>query len=168
MHVPEALAEALSPAWLTEALGTRYPGIEVVAVTPGPVVSRISTNARFRIEWHRKPMLAVACLVFFFIGAPLGAIIRKGGMGLPTVFAIVFFLVFHIISFSMEKLVVAGGIGAWPGMWIGTLVLAPIGAFLTWKAATDSPLFDADAYYRGWQRFRSILRRSHAHPSTVQ
>lgn len=115
--------------------------------------------ARFRIEWHRKLVLAFACLVFFFIGAPLGAIIRKGGMGLPTVFAIVFFLIFHIVSFSMEKLVIAGGIGAWPGMWVSTFILLPIGVVLTWKAATDSPLFDADAYYRGWQRVTSLFTR---------
>jgi lipopolysaccharide export system permease protein len=124
--------------------------------------------SRFAVEMHRKPMLAFACLVFFFIGAPLGAIIRKGGMGLPTVFAILFFLVFHIISFSSEKLVISGGIGAWPGMWISTLALLPIGIFLTWKAATDSPLFVADAYYRGWERFRSMFRRRHARTTTVQ
>lgn len=123
---------------------------------------------RFRIEWHRKLMLAFACMVFFFIGAPLGAIIRKGGMGLPTVFAIIFFLVFHIISFSMEKLAIAGGITPWPGMWISTLVLLPIGVLLTWKAATDSPIFDADAYYRGWQRFLSFFKRSNANSATVQ
>lgn len=118
---------------------------------------RAEQVARFRIEWHRKLVLAFACLVFFFIGAPLGAIIRKGGMGLPTVFAIVFFLIFHIVSFSMEKLVIAGGIGAWPGMWVSTFILLPIGILHIWKAATDSPLFDADAYYRGWQRFRSLF-----------
>ena len=128
---------------------------------------RIEQVNRFRIEWHRKLMLAFACLVFFFIGAPLGAIIRKGGMGLPTVFAIIFFLVFHIISFSMEKLAIAGGITPWPGMWISTLVLLPIGALLTWKAATDSPLFDADSYYRGWQRILSLFKRSNANSSTV-
>ena len=124
--------------------------------------------SRYRIEWHRKPMLAAACILFFFIGAPLGAIIRKGGMGLPVVFAIVFFLAFHIISFSTEKLVIADGVEAWPGMWISTLVLLPIGLVLTWKAASDSPLFDSDAYYRGWERFRSLFRRSHADPTTVQ
>lgn len=128
---------------------------------------RLEQLARFDVEMHRKPMLAIACLIFFFIGAPLGAIIRKGGMGLPTVFAIIFFLIFHIISFSMEKLVIAGGIGAWPGMWISSLVLLPMGMLLTWKAATDSPLFDADAYYRGWDRFRSIIRRKNAHSTTV-
>ncbi len=128
---------------------------------------RIEQVNRFRIEWHRKLMLAFACLVFFFIGAPLGAIIRKGGMGLPTVFAIMFFLVFHIISFSMEKLAIAGGITPWPGMWISTLVLLPVGVLLTWKAATDSPLFDADSYYRGWQRILSLFKRSDANSSAL-
>lgn len=124
--------------------------------------------SRHRIEWHRKPMLAVTCLVFFLIGAPLGAIIRKGGMGLPVVFAILFFLVFHIVSFSMEKLVIAGELEAWPGMWLATLILLPVGLFLLWKAATDSPLLDADAYYRGWDRIRRTFRGSrHAHPPAV-
>jgi lipopolysaccharide export system permease protein len=122
---------------------------------------------RFRIEWHRKFMLAFTCVVFFFIGAPLGAIIRKGGMGLPVVFAIFFFLIFHIVSFSMERLAIAGGIDPWPGMWISTLILVPIGIVLTWKASTDSPLFDADVYYRGWEKIRSLFKRKHAHPSTV-
>ncbi len=129
---------------------------------------RLEQISRFQVEWHRKPMLALACILFFFIGAPLGAIIRKGGMGLPVVFAIMFFLIFHIISFSTEKLVIAGEMQAWPGMWISSMVLLPIGIVLTWKASTDSPLFDADAYYRGWERFRSIFQRRHAHPPTVQ
>jgi lipopolysaccharide export system permease protein len=128
---------------------------------------RTEQISRFAVEWHRKPMLALACLLFFFIGAPLGAIIRKGGMGLPVVFAIVFFLIFHIVSFSTEKLVIAGEAAAWPGMWISSLVLLPIALLLTWKATTDSPLFDADAYYRGWERVRSLFQRKHAHPSTL-
>lgn len=124
--------------------------------------------SRHRIEWHRKPMLAFTCLVFFLIGAPLGAIIRKGGMGLPVVFAIVFFLVFHIVSFSMEKLVIAGELEAWPGMWLATLVLLPVGLFLFWKASADSPLLEADAYYRGWDRLKRTFRgTAHAHSSTV-
>lgn len=129
---------------------------------------RMEQISRFQVEWHRKPMLALACLLFFFIGAPLGAIIRKGGMGLPVVFAIMFFLVFHIISFSTEKLVISGKLAPWPGMWISSMVLLPIGILLTWKASTDSPLFDADAYYRGWERVRSLFRRHHAHPPALQ
>ncbi len=128
---------------------------------------RISQLTKFRIEWHRKLMLAVACLSFFFIGAPLGAIVRKGGMGLPTVFAIIFFLIFHIISYSTEQLVKAGELAPFPGMWISTFVLLPIGAFLTWKAATDSPLLDADAYARVWDKLRS-LRSTRAHTPTLQ
>ena len=123
--------------------------------------------AKFEVEWHRKPMLAFACVVFFFIGAPLGAIVRKGGMGLPAVIAIIFFLVFHILSYSTEQMVKSGSLPAWPGMWISTLVLLPVGIFLTWKAATDSPLFDRDAYARAWSRFRAIFARN-ARPPVVQ
>lgn len=128
---------------------------------------RTEQLSRFMLEWHRKRMLAAACLIFFFIGGPLGAIIRRGGMGLPVVFAIIFFLIFHIVSFSTEKLVISGALNPWPGMWISSMVLFPIAALLTWKASTDSPLFDADAYYRGWERFRSLFRRRHAHSSAV-
>jgi len=112
---------------------------------------------RYDIEWHRKLMLSFACIVFFFIGAPLGAIVCKGGMGLPAVWAIVFFLIFHIISYSTEQLVKTGELAAWPGMWISTFVLLPIGAYLTWQAATDSPLLDADAWSRGWDKLRARI-----------
>lgn len=129
---------------------------------------RLEQIAKFQVEWHRKLMLAFACVVFFFIGAPLGAIVRKGGVGLPAVIAILFFLVFHILSYSTEQMVEAGTLSAWPGMWISTMVLLPIGIFLTWKAASDSPLFDRDAYARFWERLRSFLLPRHAHTSTVQ
>jgi lipopolysaccharide export system permease protein len=128
--------------------------------------SRLTQIAKFRVEWHRKLMLAAACIIFFFIGAPLGAIVRKGGMGLPTVFAIIFFLIFHIISYSTEQLVKAGELAPWPGMWISTLVLIPVGAFLTWKATTDSPLLEADAYARVWDKLRSRFR-NRAHTPTL-
>ena len=129
---------------------------------------RSSLLARFKVEWHRKIMLAFACIIFLFIGAPLGAIIRKGGMGMPTVFAILFFLVFHVISFSAEKLVISGKLEAWPGMWISSAVLLPLGAFLTWKAATDSPILDRDAYHRGWDKLRKLFAPSrHADPATM-
>lgn len=123
--------------------------------------------AKFQVEWHRKLVLAGACIVFFFIGAPLGAIVRKGGMGLPAIIAILFFLVFHILSYSTEQMVKAGDLPAWPGMWISTLVLLPIGMFITWKAATDSPLFDRDAYDRIRERIRPRSKPRHAHPAIV-
>lgn len=124
--------------------------------------------SKFGIEWHRKIMLATACLVFFFIGAPLGSIIRKGGLGAPTVFAIIFFLIFHITSFSMERLVISGKLEPFPGMWISTLVLLPIGLYLTYQAATDSPLFDRDAYARNWDKLKQrFLTKGNEGPSIV-
>lgn len=104
---------------------------------------------RHKIEWHRKFALSIACLLLFFIGAPLGAIIRKGGFGLPVVVSTLFFLLFHIVSFIGEKFVRSGVLEARYGMWISSAVILPIGVFLTYKATMDSPLFD----YFGWMSF---------------
>lgn len=172
---PEALPAATSapgapppPAVHDQAIDMARATMNFLERTDEERKASLEQIARHGVEWHRKLMLAFACLIFFFIGAPLGAIIRKGGMGLPTVFAIVFFLIFHIVSFSTEKLVISLKLPPWPGMWISSLVLLPIGIWLTWKAATDSPLLDRDAYYRGWYRLRSLMRgRRDATPSTV-
>lgn len=104
--------------------------------------------ARHEIEWHRKFSLSIACILLFFIGAPMGAIIRKGGLGMPVVVSILFFLVYHIISISGEKLVKQLELEAWQGMWISSIVLIPIGAILTYKATTDSMLLDSTFYTR--------------------
>lgn len=104
------------------------------------------TNAKYKAEWHRKFTLSIACLVLFFIGAPLGAIIRKGGLGMPVVISVVFFIIFHILSITGEKLANEGKISSSVGMWMATLILLPIGVFLTYKAKADSSLFDMDAY----------------------
>jgi lipopolysaccharide export system permease protein len=103
---------------------------------------------KHRIEWHRKFTLSFACLILFFIGAPLGAIIRKGGLGMPVVVSILFFVTYHVISISGEKFAREGVIPPWRGMWTSSLILLPIGIFLTYKATTDSALFDKDAYVR--------------------
>jgi lipopolysaccharide export system permease protein len=116
------------------------------------IEGRSKTLAKHNIEWQRKFTLSFACLILFFIGAPLGAIIRKGGLGMPVVVSIVFFLVYHIISISGEKFAREGVIPPWKGMWLSSLILLPIGIFLTWKATTDSVLFDRDVYSRVWKR----------------
>jgi len=103
----------------------------------------------FLIELNRKFTLAVSCMVLFFIGAPLGAIIRKGGLGLPVVMSVLFFLLYHIISTIGEKSVKEGSLSPGFGMWIAIFTLAPLGAFLTYKATADSVLFDLD-YYKRW------------------
>ncbi|MNE93432.1 putative permease YjgP/YjgQ family protein [compost metagenome] len=78
----------------------------------------------------------------------MGAIVRKGGLGLPVVVSILFFLVFHVLSISGEKFAKQGALAPYQGMWMATIVLVPIGAFLTYKAATDSALFDVEKYQR--------------------
>ncbi len=101
---------------------------------------------RYIIEYNRKFTLAVSCLVLFFIGAPLGAIIRKGGLGLPVVVSVLFFLVYHIISTVGEKSVKVGNMNPILGMWMAIFILTPVGLFLTYKATIDSALFDVDVY----------------------
>lgn len=109
------------------------------------------------IEWHRKFTLSVGCLVLFLIGAPLGSIIRKGGLGTPLVFAIIFFVVFHLFNTFGEKFVKSEQASALGGMWLSTLVLIPVGAFLTFKAMRDSQLFNQEFYYRSFKEVRRFF-----------
>ncbi len=103
-------------------------------------------DIRYRLEWHRKFTLAISCLLLFGIGAPLGAIIRKGGLGLPVVVAIIFFLIFHIISTVAEKSAKDDSLSPVLGMWMAIIVLTPLAIFLTYKSTSDSALFDIDQY----------------------
>jgi len=105
-----------------------------------------SKDILYNVEFQRKFTLAVSCLLLFSIGAPLGAIIRKGGLGLPVVVAIIFFLIYHIISTVSEKSAKEGNIDAFWGMWMAIFVLSPLAIFLAYKAATDSALFDIEQY----------------------
>ncbi|MDN3587184.1 LptF/LptG family permease [Pedobacter aquatilis] len=107
------------------------------------------------VEYQRKFTLAASCILLFFIGAPLGAIIRKGGMGLPVVIAIVFFLIYHIITTVAEKSAREGNLNPIFGMWIAFIILSPLAVFLTYKATVDSALFDVN-YYK--QFFIKLLR----------
>ncbi len=106
---------------------------------------------KHEIAWHTKFALSFACFLFFFIGAPLGAIIRKGGFGLPFIVAIVFFVLYYIVSMSGNKFVRENVMPAYIGIWISSLVIIPLGALFTWKATTDSALFNTDAYISVFQ-----------------
>ena len=119
--------------------------------------SRDERIARHEIEWHRKFTLSIACLVLFFIGAPLGAIIRKGGLGMPVVVSVIFFLFYHIISITGEKLVKNLEIEPVLGMWIATIILTPIGAYLTYKATTDSMVLDSTFYTKLIDNLKRIV-----------
>ena len=112
---------------------------------------------RHQIELYRKFTLAFACLIFFFIGAPLGAIIRKGGLGAPVVISVVMFIVYYIIDNTGYKMAREAIWPCWAGMWLSSFVLLPIGMFLTYKAATDSPLFNPDAWIIKARRWKEKI-----------
>lgn len=117
-------------------------------------------DVRFhKIEWHRKFSLSLACIVLFFIGAPLGSIIRKGGLGMPLVVAIVFFLIFHLLNMFGEKFVKEGIMSPVMGMWLAVIVLTPVGAFFTYKAMHDSQLFNKEFYYRLFKKIRPLFSK---------
>jgi lipopolysaccharide export system permease protein len=101
-----------------------------------------------QIEYHNKFTLSVACIIFFFIGAPLGSIIRKGGLGTPLVISVIMFIIYYIISITGENFAEEGAIPAYIGMWISTAVFLPIGIFLTYKATNDSVILNSDTYIK--------------------
>ena len=101
---------------------------------------------RHLTEWHKKFTLSFACMVFFFIGAPLGAIIRKGGLGMPVVISVILFIFYYIVDNIGFKMARDGVWAAWEGMWLSSAVLAPLGIFLTYKAVNDSVILNADTY----------------------
>lgn len=111
--------------------------------------------AKHEVQWHRKFTLSLACLIFFLIGAPLGAIIRRGGLGLPTVVSVLFFILYYVLSISGEKFAREGFIAPDIGMWLSTIVLLPLAIFLSYKAITDSSLLNLN-YYR--DRIKNLVK----------
>ncbi len=115
---------------------------------------------RHEIEWHKKFTLAAACLIFLFIGAPLGAIIRKGGLGMPAVISTVFFILYYIISLTGEKIVREGIVPSFQGMWMASVILIITGIFLTYKATNDSSMLNIDTYLSFIRKFLGIDRNT--------
>lgn len=113
---------------------------------------------KHEIEWHRKFTLSFACLVFLFIGAPLGAIIRKGGIGMPTVISTLMFIVYYVLSLMGEKFVRGSVLNAFEGMWMSSFILLVIGGFLTYKATTDSVILNVDTYLGFFRRALGVDR----------
>lgn len=107
---------------------------------------------RHTVELMRKYTLSFACIIFFFIGAPLGAIIRKGGIGMPLVVSVLLFIFYYFIDTMGLKMARDGKLEAWEGVWLSTAVLLPLGAFLTYKAVNDSAVFNRDAYVNFFRR----------------
>lgn len=118
---------------------------------------RIRLIRKYEIEWHRKFTLSIACLILFFIGAPLGAIIRKGGLGMPAVVSVVLFIIFHVLSMTGDKLARESNLSPAGGMWMASLIILPAGIFLTWKATSDAALLDAETYAKYWRRLKDAF-----------
>ena len=116
---------------------------------------------RHQIEWLNKITMSLACLVFFFIGAPLGAIIRKGGLGMPIVVSVFTFIVYYIIDNSGDKLAKEGAVPVWWGRWVSTFVLGPLGIFLTYQANKDSGVFNADIYKNAFRWLLGLRAKRH-------
>ncbi|MDY5352756.1 MAG: LptF/LptG family permease [Bacteroides pyogenes] len=116
---------------------------------------------KHEIEWHKKITISLSCLVFFFIGAPLGGIIRKGGLGMPVIVSVLLFIVYYIIDNTGYKMARDGKWIVWMGVWTSTAVLAPLGAFLTYKSNKDSVVLNADAYMNWFRRIVGIRSVRH-------
>ena len=112
---------------------------------------------KHEIELYRKFTLAFACLVFFFIGAPLGAITRKGGLGMPIVISVVMFIIYYIIDNTGYKMAREALWPCWDGMWLSSMILLPIGVLLTYKATTDSALFNPDAWMKIFGKIKRLI-----------
>lgn len=114
---------------------------------------------KLSIEFNDKFAMAFACIVLFLIGAPLGGIIRKGGIGMPVVVGILFFVVFFIVSSTGRKLAEEQKLPAWFGVWMATIFLTPLAGWVIYKASNDSPLMSKETYVRLWDRIKGIFVR---------
>ncbi len=152
----EVVPEALKYKVLQLAAANVRNSKSMVAVTNSDKILRGGNYMNFKVEWHKKFILSFACIVLFLIGAPLGAIIRKGGIGMPLVIAIVFFVVYHILSVTGEKMAKTGSLPTWMGMWMATGILLPIAFVLIYQARNDSKVLSKDWYLRVLKGIKSI------------
>ncbi len=146
----DSLYQAQAPSSKAALLGRAKSSIENIktdyyfrAATVGDEAYKVR---RHLTEWHKKFTVSFACIMFFFIGAPLGAIIRKGGLGVPVVISVILFIFYYIIDNMGFKMARDGVWDAWEGMWLSSVVLTPMGIFLTYKAVKDSVILNADTY----------------------
>lgn len=144
---------------LTKAIENLKEANSYLAQKNESVHYEIKAIRKYEVEWNKKLTMSFACLVFFFIGAPLGAIIRKGGLGTPAVISIFFFVIYYVISLSGQKLVEEDVVGTFAGMWAASYILLPIGIFLTYKATTDSVILNIDTYLSYFSKIKDYLYR---------
>jgi lipopolysaccharide export system permease protein len=152
--IPDSSSSFINNKAYTQAISVKSSNDMLVA----EYESRQKDLRLHQIEWHRKIALSAACLVLFLIGAPLGSIIRKGGLGTPLIFAIIFFMIFYFLSNTGQKFAKEGAMSPFMGMWLSTFVLVPIGVFLTYKALKDSQLFNKEFYFRLRRNFEKLIK----------
>lgn len=131
---------------VNRALNSARDGIAFISEKSESLTNEAKNLKKYEAELYKKFTLPIACLVFFFIGAPLGAIIRKGGLGTPAVISVLFFVVYYVISLTGEKFAKELIISVPLGMFASTIILLPIGIFLTYKATTDAAIMNAETY----------------------
>jgi lipopolysaccharide export system permease protein len=142
---------------ITQAITYARSNKSITKSTVGTNEWKVSKLLRYQIEIQRKYTLSLLCLIFFFIGAPLGAIIRKGGLGIPVIASVLMFLVYYVISMTGEKFVRENILSPFAGMWISTFILVPISILLTYKAANDSVIMNVETYFL-W--VKNLLKRA--------
>ncbi len=113
----------------------------------------------FKVEYHRKFKLTFICILFFFIGAPLGAIIRKGGLGWPIFFSIIIFIFFYAVNIIGERIAEGATYQVFTGTWMSVYVLTPMAVFLTIKANSDSSIFNKDTYIKKAKQILQLLQK---------
>jgi len=163
---PMDQTEAIDQALTLARNAKRY-----ISTTGTSLVSQTKRIRRYQIEWHRKLTLSFACFIFFFIGAPLGAIIRKGGLGMPVVVSVLFFVIYYVITLTGEKFVREDVLSPFAGMWLSSIILLPVGIFLTYKATADSAIMNIDTYLKFLRRFviygKRALQAKNGDPESV-
>ena len=128
------------------AIGNVRGNSQTISMQIDDIYGRKKLVNSYPMEWHRKFTLSFACLIFFFIGAPLGAIIRKGGLGMPVVVSILLFIFYYILMITGEKFAREDAWSMESGMWFASSVFLPFGIWLTYKAATDSGVMNMESY----------------------
>ena len=152
---------------LEMAFGSSRNTKENISFQKQDVGSQSLNIKKHKKEYHKKFTLSFACLIFFFIGAPLGTIIRKGGLGLPVVIWVLFFVIYYIISTVAERMAEFGNLNMFLGVWLSSLLIFPVGLFLTFKATSDSSLLDADSWKKMLRNLFTRKKKHHEDTATL-
>ena len=164
----EALSQSDRAGLLSYAVQNAREAKTYISQSASDFQSRRKTIKRYEIEWHRKFTLSIACILLFFIGAPLGAIIRKGGIGTPIVISVLFFVIYYVINISGEKAAKMGTWPAWAGMWLSSIVFTPMGAFLTYKAVKDATFLELSTYTDFFRKVFEKMMKNRTFASIVR